>query len=430
MKTNYIIDFDSTFTQVEALDELAKISLKNNPDRQQHLADIAKLTNLAMDGQLSFRESLIRRVQLLHANREHLEVLIKKLKKKVSASFSRNKEFFKDNSKDVYIVSGGFKEFIWPVVANYHISEENVYANTFLFDNEGNICGFDEKNPLSEEGGKVKLLKKLKLEGKVYGIGDGYSDFQLKESGMIEKFYAFTENIERASVSSKADHIAPTFDEFLYINKLPRAISYPKNRIKCYVIGDVPHHAIKFLEKDGFSTIQLNKIDGEELSEAGMILFQDGITFTNEQIEKVSRLKTIGYLGNSKHKIDKKFCLQKGIVLFDDKKDTWKSAEFIPKRMADFINNGDTKMSRNFPNLKVPLMDNAHRLIHIHENIPGIMAQINGTFRDNNVNIVAQFLMTKSGIGYVITDISRKYDKKLLTELKSIKHTIKFRVLY
>lgn len=430
MKTNYIIDFDSTFTQVEALDELAKISLKNNPDRQQHLADIAELTNLAMDGKLSFRESLTRRVQLLHANREHLDALIKKLKKKVSASFSRNKEFFKDNSKDVYIVSGGFKEFICPVVANYHISEENVYANTFLFDEEGNIYGFDEKNPLSEEGGKVKLLKQLKLEGKVYGIGDGYSDFQLKESGMIEKFYAFTENIERASVSSKADHIAPTFDEFLYINQLPRAISYPKNRIKCYVVGNVPHHAIKFLEKDGFSTIQLNKIEGEDLSEAGMILFQDGLTFSNEQIEKASRLKTIGYLGNSKRMIDKNFCLQKGIVLFDDKKDTWKSADFIPKRMADFINNGDTKMSRNFPNLQVPLMDNAHRLIHIHENIPGIMAQINGTFRDNNVNIVAQFLMTKNGIGYVITDVSRKYDKKLLTELKSIAHTIKFRVLY
>jgi len=430
MKTNYIIDFDSTFTQVEALDELAKISLKNNPDREQHLADIADLTNLAMDGKLSFRESLTRRVQLLHANREHLDALIKKLKKKVSASFSRNKEFFKDNSKDVYIVSGGFKEFICPVVANYHISEENVYANTFLFDEKGNIYGFDENNPLSEEGGKVKLLKQLKLEGKVYGIGDGYSDFQLKESGMIEKFYAFTENIERASVSSKADHIAPTFDEFLYINQLPRAISYPKNRIKCYVVGDIPHHAIKFLEKDGFNTIQLNKIEGEDLSEAGMILFQDGIRFTNEQIEKASRLKTIGYLGNSKHKIDKNFCLQKGIVLFDDKKNTWKSADFIPKRMADFINNGDTKMSRNFPNLKVPLMEDAHRLIHIHENVPGIMAQINGTFWDNNVNIVAQFLMTKNGIGYVVTDISRKYDKKLLTKLKSIDHTIKFRVLY
>src|SRR5690606_23349269 len=174
MKVNYIIDFDSTFTQVEALDELAKISLKNNPDRQKHLEDIASLTNLAMDGKLSFRESLVKRVQLLHANRDHLDVLIKKLKKKVSASFSRNKSFFKENSKDVLIVSGGFKEFICPVVSNYHIPEENVYANTFLFDVDGNIVGFDENNPLSEEGGKVKLLKELKLPGKVYGIGDGY----------------------------------------------------------------------------------------------------------------------------------------------------------------------------------------------------------------------------------------------------------------
>src|SRR5690606_20384658 len=148
MKINYVIDFDSTFTQVEALDELAKISLRNNPDRQKHLDDIASLTNLAMEGKLSFRESLIRRVQLLHANRTHLDALIKKLKKKVSASFFRNKTFFKENSKDVLIVSGGFKEFICPVVANYHITSENVYANTFLFDGEGNIVGFDEGNPL------------------------------------------------------------------------------------------------------------------------------------------------------------------------------------------------------------------------------------------------------------------------------------------
>src|SRR5690606_954135 len=248
---------------------------------------------------------------------------------------------------------------ICPVVANYHISEANVYANTFVFDEEGNIVGFDEDNPLSEENGKVKLLKQLKLEGKVFGIGDGYSDFQLKESGMIEKFYAFTENIERESVSSKADHIAPNFDEFLYINQLPRAISYPKNRIKCFVVGNVPSHAINFLEKDGFQTVQLDSLEGADLADAGMILFEDGFSFTNEQIEAASRLKTIGYLGNSKHKIDKAFCLAKGVVLFDDKKKKWRNAAFIPKRMADFINNGDTKMSRNFPNLQVPLMDDS-----------------------------------------------------------------------
>src|SRR5690606_17512324 len=188
---------------------------------------------------------------------------------------------------------------ICPVVANYHISEANVYANTFVFDEEGNIVGFDENNPLSEENGKVKLLRQLKLEGKVFGIGDGYSDFQLKESGMIEKFYAFTENIERESVSSKADHIAPNFDEFLYINQLPRAISYPKNRIKCFIVGDIPKHASRFFEKDGFNVIEVGSLHEQDLSEAGMILFQDGLSMENTEIAMAPRLKTIGYLGNS-----------------------------------------------------------------------------------------------------------------------------------
>ncbi|MFD2145121.1 hypothetical protein [Mucilaginibacter antarcticus] len=74
------------------------------------------------------------------------------------------------------------------MVTEYHIKKENIYANTFKFDDEGNIVGYDRENPLSKEGGKVILLKELKLEGDIYGIGDGYSDFQLKESGMIKKF--------------------------------------------------------------------------------------------------------------------------------------------------------------------------------------------------------------------------------------------------
>lgn len=430
MKTSYIIDFDSTFTQVEALDELAKISLKNNPNKQRYLDEIESLTNLAMEGKLSFRDSLNRRLQLLHANKDHLELLIKRLKKKVSASFSRNKAFFKENADDVLIVSGGFKEFIYPVVRNYHITEENVFANTFLFDVNGNIIGFDAENPLSEEGGKVKLLKQLKLKGEIHGIGDGYSDFQLKESGMIEKFYAFTENIRRESVSAKADHIAPNFDEFLYINQLPRAISYPKNRILCVLVGSIPKHALSFFKKDGFNTVTAKDLDDADLKEAGMLLLEDGLNLSNDMIQSAARLKTIGYLGNSKGHIDRDFCRQHGIVLFDDKKNKWKNADFIPRRMANFINNGDTMMSRNFPNLNVPQKNDSHRLIHIHENVPGIMARINGILRDHDINIVAQFLMTKKGLGYVITDISRKYDKIVLKELKSVEHTIKFRVLY
>jgi len=116
MNQYFIIDFDSTFTQVEALDELARISLKNNPDREKIYKQIEDLTNASMEGKLSFTQSLENRVKLLQANREHLKQLITHLKKKVSTSFSRNTIFFKNHADEVLIVSGGFKEFIIPVV--------------------------------------------------------------------------------------------------------------------------------------------------------------------------------------------------------------------------------------------------------------------------------------------------------------------------
>jgi len=64
-------------------------------------------------------------------------------------------------------------------------------------------------------------------------IGDGYTDYEIKHAGFANKFYAFTENVEREKVLAKADHITPSLDEFLYLNKLNTVISYPKNRINC-----------------------------------------------------------------------------------------------------------------------------------------------------------------------------------------------------
>src|SRR6201996_9195790 len=112
MEQYFIIDFDSTFTQVEALDELARISLKNNPNREEIYKQIEDYTNASMEGRLSFTESLAARVKLLEANREHLKQLITHLKKKVSVSFSRNSAFFKERQDKGLIVSGGVKEFI------------------------------------------------------------------------------------------------------------------------------------------------------------------------------------------------------------------------------------------------------------------------------------------------------------------------------
>lgn len=430
MKNYYIIDFDSTFTQVEALDELARIALEGNPEQEAIYRQIEQYTNLAMEGKISFRESLSQRVALLQANREHLGRLIKHLKKKVSRSFDRNRAFFRQNSDHAWIVSGGFKEFIIPVVTPYGIKKENVFANTFVFDENDNIIGYDENNPLSDEGGKVKLLRELNIEGKLFGIGDGYSDFQLKESGLIEQFYAFTENISRSSVTEKADHVAPSFDEFLYVNHLPRAISYPKNRILCLIVGDVPDESIRILKDDGFSVRIKDTFEEIYTKDVGMLLLGDGEYVSDEQLTQANKLKTIGYLGDSRGRVSRTVCNEKGIVIFDDKKRKLKNVQFIPQRMAMFINSGDTFLSRNFPQLVLPKLNKAHRLLHIHRNVPGVMAQINAVYAENHANIISQFLMTRGDLGYAVTDIDAVYEKKMLKQLKEVEQTIKFRILY
>lgn len=215
-KRYFIIDFDSTFSRLEALDELAVISLRGKKERDRILKQMKDITNAGMEGKIPIDESLERRVVLLRANRQHLKALVRHLKRNVTPSFARNKKFLRKYANHIFVLSSGFKEFIIPVVKRFGLLEEHVFANDFLFDKRGNIVGFDRKNPLAKKGGKVAKLKELGLDGDVYAIGDGYTDYELKKSGLASKFFAFTENISRDAVTAKADHIVPTFDELLY----------------------------------------------------------------------------------------------------------------------------------------------------------------------------------------------------------------------
>ncbi|HEV2422973.1 MAG TPA: phosphoglycerate dehydrogenase [Candidatus Acidoferrales bacterium] len=103
---------------------------------------------------------------------------------------------------------------------------------------------------------------------------------------------------------------------------------------------------------------------------------------------------------------------------------------FVSERIVDYIHDGTTLYSVNFPNVQLPKIKNAHRLIHIHENIPGMLAQLNHVFATHKANILGQFLKTTDMIGYAITDIGSAYGEKILSDLRAIPHTIKFRVLY
>ena len=78
-------------------------------------------------------------------------------------------------------------------------------------------------------------------------------------------------------------------------------------------------------------------------------------------------------------------------------------ADFVPKKIMDYINAGDTVDAVNFPNIRLPKQSNAHRFLHIHKNVPGIMAKINEVLAKYEMNITGQYLSTDNEVGYVIT---------------------------
>jgi D-3-phosphoglycerate dehydrogenase len=102
--------------------------------------------------------------------------------------------------------------------------------------------------------------------------------------------------------------------------------------------------------------------------------------------------------------------------------------EYVSERLLGFLNFGDSTGSVSIPQARVA--GKGVRLLHIHKNVPGIIAQVNGILAKNGVNILGQELKTNPEVGYMITDISKKVSDKVLAEIRSIPDTIKLRVVY
>ena len=141
-----------------------------------------------MEGKISFSESLQERIKLINSDKDDIEKTVLFLKKNISESFIRNISFIKNNHNKIFIVSNGFHELIDPIVKEYGILSQNIYANKFIFKND-KIIGFDNESPLSMSRGKVNILKKLKLKGDTHVIGDGFTDFEIKKEGYAKYFY-------------------------------------------------------------------------------------------------------------------------------------------------------------------------------------------------------------------------------------------------
>ena len=102
----------------------------------------------------------------------------------------------------------------------------------------------------------------------------------------------------------------------------------------------------------------------------------------------------------------------------------------VAEKLVKYSDNGTTLSSVNFPEVALPTHRNVHRLLHVHQNVPGVISSINQIMSKHNVNVCSQFLQTKGNVGYVVIDVNKEYDEAALTELREIPQTIRCRVLF
>jgi D-3-phosphoglycerate dehydrogenase len=228
--TYLVIDFDSTFVRLEALDELARIALRG-PEAAERVREIEAITAEGMEGKIGFGESLRRRLALFGATRADVGHVTELLRREVTPSVALHRDWIRQQADRIYVISGGFREYIAPVVAEFGIDAGHVLANTFVFDDAGRVTGCDESNPLAQDNGKTKQLRQLGLEGRVVMVGDGWSDYLTRVEHGSDAFVAFTENTERPGVVAGADAVAQDFGAVI------RAVDALSGKIALYNRG-------------------------------------------------------------------------------------------------------------------------------------------------------------------------------------------------
>jgi D-3-phosphoglycerate dehydrogenase len=102
----------------------------------------------------------------------------------------------------------------------------------------------------------------------------------------------------------------------------------------------------------------------------------------------------------------------------------------VGEKLATYSDTGTSITSVNFPEVALPGQSDNHRLLHIHHTVPGVMSEINQVFSENNINISGQYLQTNEKVGYVVIDVDKIDSELALEKLRSVKGTVRVRVLF
>lgn len=101
--------------------------------------------------------------------------------------------------------------------------------------------------------------------------------------------------------------------------------------------------------------------------------------------------------------------------------------EFVAGKLHDYLTSGSTSLSVNLPGVALPPTPGTRRLVHLHRNVPGVLATINQLLAEHSANIEGQLLGTRDDLGYVLTDTAAEYTDDMLASLRDLDVTIRLR---
>ena len=200
-----ILDVDSTLSNVEGIDWLAA----------QRGAEIeawsAGLTERAMRGDLPIEAVYSERMRIVKPTLPEIQELGKIYIERVATHAAETIADFRANNVEVVMVSGGLREAILPLAKELGVGQENVYAVSVFFDQDGGYAGFDDASLLTRQSGKRTIVGQMDLKGPILAVGDGMTDCEIKS--VVQGFAAFTAFTRREAVIERADYVIESFDQ-------------------------------------------------------------------------------------------------------------------------------------------------------------------------------------------------------------------------
>ena len=204
-----VFDFDSTLISVESLDVLRADRLESPELREQ----LGRINREGMEGRRSFKSSLRARLELARPTREEMSTFGEGAWRLLTPGMEELIGDLHGRGHAVWIVSGAAREVILPLAARLAVPVERVRAVEFLWDENGELLDLAEENPILE--GKWRALEGLSdgWERPRFAVGDGITDWELRERGCVDTFIAFTEHVRRDAVLERCDRTAGSASE-------------------------------------------------------------------------------------------------------------------------------------------------------------------------------------------------------------------------